>query len=72
MQMQMLQLLDGSEDNPHFCWKQAKPSGQPVNQPGDCDARAPANSFAGGHLSDGKTVCGRVVQRFQGQLRLCA
>ena len=23
MQMQMLRLLDGSEDSPHFCWKQA-------------------------------------------------
>jgi hypothetical protein len=25
MQMQMLQLLDGSEDNPHPCRKQANP-----------------------------------------------
>lgn len=23
MQMQMLRLLDGTEDSPHFCWKQA-------------------------------------------------
>jgi hypothetical protein len=29
MQMQMLQLLDGSEDNPHFCWKQANPPASP-------------------------------------------
>lgn len=25
MQMQMLRLLDGSEDSPHPCWKQANP-----------------------------------------------
>ena len=25
MQMQMLRLLDGSEDSPHLCWKQATP-----------------------------------------------
>jgi hypothetical protein len=39
---------------------------------GDCDSRAPANSFAGGHLDEGKSVCGPVLQRFQGQLGLDA
>ena len=72
MQMQMLRLLDGSEDSPHPGWKQATPPAMAMDQPGTVTPglqRTPSpavisvmvNPFAGPYSSASRGNSGSVV-----------
>jgi hypothetical protein len=84
-QMQMLRLLDGTEDNLLLCRKQERPVGvasgalnsmfNSTRQAPDSalcyHARGPADTRTDSHLANGEAPAGTELQGFSGKLRPC-